>query len=1320
VSDFTFGSPGSGEGQLSEPGGLGEDEAGNLWVADTGNSRLEKFSPDGAFISTFGKHGSGHGEFLTVNDVATLNGSVWAVDAGRDQLLSFSPKGQWEWERGSTGSGNGQFESPMGITVYGGAFGIWASDYALHRVQEFNEKGEYIRTITGGSGNGPALEGPVGVQYEIVGAGNLWVVDSTAGRVLAYSSSGYYQGSVGENGTGAGQLHHPTRVAILPSGSLVVADGDAGGKNSRIQVFSPSGEFLGTVAGSQGPTFGDVLYSGGYLYATEAGEGASRVRRWHFPQAKVMSQGFESVRAEKAILTGAVDPWGTQASYHFEYGATKAYGSKLPVPDSALGSETGVQEAEQEITGLLPATTYHYRLVAVNSSGASYGKDMTFKTASAKAPSVITESPSGVSASQATFKGTVNPNGAATTYRFEYADAAHWAVNHFGSAQRIPVPDKGIGSGASPVAVSQTVTNLQPHTLYHVRLKAINAEGTVDGEHRTFTTPRTFSPPTYSSSFGSKGTGDGQFTNPYDLTADPSGNVWVSDTGNNRIQKLNSKGEYQCKIGAVGSGNGQFSSPRGIAADPGGDAWVADYGNSRIQEISSSCAYLSQFGKFGSANGELQNPLDVAVDAAGNVWVADTGNRRIQKFTSKGEYQCKIGTSGTGDGQFSEGPLSIAIDIDGNAWAGDKAGRMQKFSPKCEFLAKFDQASSGAPGSLSPASLAIDPSGNLWIPSVGSHNVSGFFPEGEYVMSFGEEGTGAGQFTEPTAIAAGTDGTLWVIDHSGTAERIEKWVPGAPYPVVTGQAKSLKRTEATLTGSVNPQGKATSYRFEYGTTAAFGSSIPASPKSAGSGSSPVAVSEFLDGLKAGTTYYYHLLATSGESTTYGETRHFTTLAKPGPNAKWRIGGQTFAEAGLEKASVGLEGKLKIEISIASTTIKINCDEYGAGTLTPSGISQEKLQLYNCTWIGAEETCKIKKSPVEYTVNGSYEATVGYIWLQFVETCGFFENYAELAKPSGYFEYGTEGKFLNVNAYATASLFGGSNPVTITSNSHWFLSGEQIGKTLGVEEGPPEVFSEAATGITDVKATMNGTVNPLGLGSTYRFEYGPTTSYGSSAPLNGASAGAGTTAIKESATLTELKPATTYHYRISATSNGGTSYGKDKTFTTMPVLNSHWRIQGSTPTELGVLEPYESTGKFTVETKVLGIQIRVDCTESGSGTLGLQETMNLSACETKLDGKTSSSCPTTATPIKLDSNFLVEGTNVTSLKMGEKCPPGEIIPVRAGPGFTMKTGTEAVEFAANLSEDTWVLNNTPEHAAHVTITSTWKLTGKYKGAKFGYQ
>ena len=85
--------------------------------------------------------------------------------------------------------------------------------------------------------------------------------------------------------------------------------------------------------------------------------------------------------------------------------------------------------------------------------------------------------------------------------------------------------------------------------------------------------------------------------------------------------------------GSSGSGNGQFSNIRGVAVDGSGNVYVADSGNNRIQKFTSTGTYVTQWGSSGSGNGQFNYPFGVAVDGSGNVYVADSNNNRVEKFS---------------------------------------------------------------------------------------------------------------------------------------------------------------------------------------------------------------------------------------------------------------------------------------------------------------------------------------------------------------------------------------------------------------------------------------------------------------------------------------------------------------------------------------------------------------------------------------------------------------------------------------------------------------------------------------------------------------
>ena len=131
------------------------------------------------------------------------------------------------------------------------------------------------------------------------------------------------------------------------------------------------------------------------------------------------------------------------------------------------------------------------------------------------------------------------------------------------------------------------------------------------------------------------------FNQPSGIALDSSGNVYVADTWNHRIQKFTSSGQFVTKWGSYGNGDGQFIGPFGIALDSSGNVYVADINNGRIQKFTSDGQFIAKWGSQGSGDGQFDYPSGIAADSSGNVYVADTQNHRIQKFTSDGQFIAK-------------------------------------------------------------------------------------------------------------------------------------------------------------------------------------------------------------------------------------------------------------------------------------------------------------------------------------------------------------------------------------------------------------------------------------------------------------------------------------------------------------------------------------------------------------------------------------------------------------------------------------------------------------------------------------------------------
>jgi len=309
--------------------------------------------------------------------------------------------------------------------------------------------------------------------------------------------------------------------------------------------------------------------------------------------------------------------------------------------------------------------------------------------------------------------------------------------------------------------------------------------------------------------------------------------------------------------------------------------------------------------------------------------------------------------------------------------------------------------------------------------------------------------------------------TLLVAAALAAVTIVEGAAAAAP-TAITGVVSAVGGSSATVNGTVNPGGSATDWWFEYGTSVSYGSKTTTT--GAGSGSVNLAVAKTLTGLTPATTYHYRLVAKSSSGTTNGGDGLFTTASPP-------------------------------------TAVTSPATGVGPGTATLGG-----------------------------TVNPNGQPTTWYV---------------EYGTSTG---YGTK--------TATVDAGSGTSPKAVSTGVGGLAAGKRYhfrlvatssaGTTLGadatfVTAEPPTVTTSGASSIGSTGARLNGKVDPNGRSTTYFFDYGTTTAYGSKTSSSSAGSGSSSTSISKS--VTGLKPGTTYHFRLVATSDAGTVVGADRVFTT---------------------------------------------------------------------------------------------------------------------------------------------------------------------------
>ncbi len=280
--------------------------------------------------------------------------------------------------------------------------------------------------------------------------------------------------------------------------------------------------------------------------------------------------------------------------------------------------------------------------------------------------------------------------------------------------------------------------------------------------------------------WGSTGSGDGQFNSPYGIAIDKDDYIYITDSGNNRIQKFTSDGIFVTTWGSNGTGFGELNVPLGIAISMNGSGtiFVVERYNHRIQGFTRTGTSLNTWGSFGAGGGNFNNPWDITIDTNNIIYVADPGNSLIQKFNLAGVYLSEWG--------ISEPPFGVAIDDDNNVYVADN-DRIQKFTSDGTLLQNIGSGGIKEGEFRWPHCFSFDVNNNLFVSDQLNHRFQ-VFDKNRNLLGWqggdnyneagwhippnpdkcGISGSSDGWFNKPVGIAFDSNGYLYIVDSNNS------------------------------------------------------------------------------------------------------------------------------------------------------------------------------------------------------------------------------------------------------------------------------------------------------------------------------------------------------------------------------------------------------------------------------------------------------------------------------------------------------------------------------------------------------------------------
>lgn len=565
------------EGVLRFPEAVAIGPQGYVYVADQLSYTVQRFSSAGVFETEWGSYGGGHGQFGPIAGLATdAAGEVYVVDSSHNRIQKFGPNGEFITAWGRKGSEPGEFSfgssqnftQPPGGGIAVAGSYVFVADSGNDRIERFNLQGGEALTW-GTKGSLPGqFSYPRGVAAN---AGEVIVSDDDNHRIEQFTPEGAFVNAVGTQGTGAGQFGFPYGVALDAAGDVYVADDI----NHRVVKLTPALTFAGAWGG----------------YGSKPGQLA-------FPRALASDPAGDTYVADTA--NDRIEVFDPVGDYLRTIGLSARGPGQLTAPKGLAVDPTG---------RLLAADTVGSRVEVFAPGSDLYSSQW----ASPEGRSDGFNAPTGIAVDPLGSVYVSDPGNARLT-QF-WGDGTY--LSEIGGPTDIGPAQL---SGAAAVAVSDADRETFVADSGHNRVLVYGPEGMLRAKWGA------------DAGSGAAGTEPGDFEHPRGIAVDGAGNVYVADTGNDRIVKLSPGGVVLAEWGAPGSGDGRFHAPTGVALDGAGEVYVVDSENNRVQVFGPEGRFLAKWGTRGIGLGQFSQPSAIAVGCEGSIYVADTNNNRLERF----------------------------------------------------------------------------------------------------------------------------------------------------------------------------------------------------------------------------------------------------------------------------------------------------------------------------------------------------------------------------------------------------------------------------------------------------------------------------------------------------------------------------------------------------------------------------------------------------------------------------------------------------------------------------------------------------------------